>query len=352
MDKLKPRYGMERQAAEPMSEMLLFQDASGNTTVDVRLDGDTVWLTQQQMTDLFNTSRTNIVEHLQHIYGEGELDKEASCRDFRQVRNEGGRTVSRDVPHYNLDAIISVGYRVNSKQGVRFRQWATQTLNEHLTKGFTLNQHRIAERGMVEAQQAMDLLARTLSKQDDLSKESREVLSLVADYAKTWKTLLQYDEGSLPLPAGTPATYTLKYWPALGDIGQLKQALIGKGEATPLFGQERGEAFQGILGSIDQTMFGEPLYKSAEEKAANLFYFVIKDHPFSDGNKRIASFMFLRYMQEQKLPMRISPDALTALALLVAESEPSNKDLMIRLTMNSIVDHRELALDDTKICLP
>lgn len=331
-----------------MSEMVLFQDASGKTNVNVRLDGDTVWLTQIQMADLFVTTQQNIASHLKNIFADGELEEKATYKDFLLVRNEGSRSVSRDVAHYNLDAILSVGYRVNSKQGVKFRQWATQTLNEHLTKGFTLNQHRIAERGMVEAQQAMDLLTRTLAKQDDLSRESREVLALVADYAKTWKTLLQYDDGTLPIPVGTPATYALKYKVAMGDIGQLKQALIRKGEATPLFGQQRGEAFEGILGSIDQTMFGEPLYKSAEEKAANLFYFVIKDHPFSDGNKRIASFMFLRYMQEQKIPIKISPDAVTALALLVAESEPANKDLMVRLTMNTIVEHRELALDNAK----
>ncbi|NDU79964.1 MAG: virulence protein RhuM/Fic/DOC family protein [Ferrovum sp.] len=330
-----------------MSELILFQDESGKSAVNVRLDGDTVWLTQIQMADIFSTTRQNIEAHIKNIYTDGELDEKATSKEFLLVRTEGSRSVSRNVSHYNLDAIISVGYRVNSKQGVKFRQWATKTLNDHLVHGFTLNQHRIAECGLVEAQQAMDLLARTLSKQDDLSQESRGVLALVAEYAKTWKTLLQYDDDTLPIPAGTPATCSLNYETAINDIGQMKQALASKGEATSLFGQERGEAFQGILGSIDQTMFGEPLYKSAEEKASNLLYFIIKDHPFSDGNKRIASFMFLRYIQEQKIPMKFSPNAMTALALLVAESDPGNKDLMIRLTMNSIVEHPELSLENS-----
>ena len=182
-----------------------------------------------------------------------------------------------------------------------------------------------------------------------MSNESREILALIVDYAKTWKTLLQYDNEIIPIPAGTPSTYVLKYKSAISDIGKMKQALIKKGEATSLFGQEHGEAFKGILGNIDQTMFGEPLYKSAEEKSANLFYFIIKDHPFSDGNKRIASFMFLRYMQGQKIKIQINPDALTALALLVAESDPCNKNLMIHLTINSIVEHQELAIDNAKV---
>ncbi len=326
-----------------MEKIVLFQDANGKTSVNVRLDDDTVWLTQQQMVELFGSSGTNIAEHLLHIYEDAELSREATCRDFRQVQNEGGRDISRLIPHYNLDAIISVGYRVNSKQCVKFRQWATRTLNEHLTMGFTLNQNLLAERGVIEAQKAVDLLARTLSKQE-------EVLALVSGYSKTWKTLLQYDEGDLPVPSGTPAIAVMEYVEAMSDIALLKQALFDKGEATSLFGQERGKAFDGILGNIDQTMFGEPLYRSAEEKAANLFYFLIKDHPFSDGNKRIASFMFLRYMQKQNIPTQISPDALTAMALLVAESDPGSKDLMVRLAMNSIVESRKFAPKDAASC--
>jgi prophage maintenance system killer protein len=328
-----------------MGEILIFQEDDGSTAVDVLLDGDTVWLTAAQMSALFETDNTSIRKHLQNIYEDGELDSGATRANFARVQTEGGRQVTRNVPHFNLDAIISVGYRVNSKRGVKFRQWATKTLNDHLVLGYTVNQRRLAERGVAEAQQTMDLLARTLSRQEGLTDESRQVLDLVTSYAKTWKTLLQYDENALSVSEGTPAIRALDYEAVQHDIKQLKQALMAKGEATALFGQERENALQGILGSIDQTMFGDPLYKSAEEKAANLFYFLIKDHPFSDGNKRIGSFMFLRYMQVQDMPLDISPDTLTALALLVAESEPSNKDLMIRLTMNSIAENRSLTVE-------
>lgn len=332
-----------------MSEIVLFQDDSGKTSVNVRLDGDTVWLTQQQMSDLFSTSRTNIIEHLQHIFDEGELVKEATCRDFRQVRTEGSRTVSRDLPHYNLDAIISVGYRVNSKQGVAFRKWATNVLNEHLVHGFTLNQKRLADLGITEAQHVVDLLARTLEKQPGLTDESLQIVNLVKDYAKTWKTLLQYDENSLAIPSGEPSMGVLDYQTSIQDIDTLKADLIEKGEATPLFGQERGETFEGLLGNIEQTMFGDPLYKSREEKAANLLYFIIKDHPFSDGNKRIGSFMFLRYVKQEQIRVDITPDTMSALALLIAESDPTNKDLMIRFTMNAITPLSKDAVKDEPV---
>lgn len=259
------------------------------------------------------------------------------------VQIEGKREIARVVPHFNLDAVISVGYRVNSKQGVKFRQRATKTLNDHLTYGFTLNAERLAARGaelgLAEARDALDLLSQTLLANDNLSADSKSVLALVTGYSKTWTTLLHYDEDRLTIPAGTPSTKDLDYAAVMVDVNQMKGALMDKGKATPLFGAERGPAFEGLLGSFDQTMFGDPLYKSREEKAANLMYFIIKDHPFSDGNKRIGSFMFMRYMQQQGMEMNITPDNLTALALLIAESDPANKDLMARLTMNTISAH-------------
>jgi prophage maintenance system killer protein len=316
-----------------MSEIVLFQDDSGKTNVNVRLDGDTVWLTQKQMVELFDTTRQNIETHLKNIYEDGELDEKAVCKDYLLTAADGKRYQTK---HYNLDAIISVGYRVNSKQGVAFRKWATNVLNEHLVHGFTLNQNRLADLGITEAQHVVDLLARTLEKQPGLTDESLQIVNLVKDYAKTWKTLLQYDENSLAIPSGEPSVGVLDYQTSIADIDTLKADLIQKGEATPLFGQERGETFQGLLGNIEQTMFGEPLYKSREEKAANLLYFIIKDHPFSDGNKRIGSFMFLRYVKQEQIQADINPDTMSALALLIAESDPTNKDLMIRFTMNAI----------------
>jgi len=202
-------------------------------------------------------------------------------------------------------------------------------------QGYTLNSTRLAERGISEAQQAIELLARTLSNQALVNDTGREVLDLVLRYAKTWRLLLQYDEDGLALPSGCqPSQAVLDYAKTVQAIGQIKAELMARGEATPLFGQERGEALQGILGNIEQTMFGESLYHSREEKAAHLLYFVIKDHPFSDGNKRIGSFLFLLYLHQENMTMNVNENALTALALLIAESHPANKDLMIRLVVN------------------
>ncbi len=319
-----------------MSELLIYTANEKNVTV--RLEGETVWLSQKQLADLLETSTDNIGLHLKNIYALEELEESATTEDFSVVQTEGARQVTRKVMHYNLDAIISVGYRVNSRRGVQFRQWATRVLREHLTQGYTLNQARLAEKGVTEAQQAIELLARTLENQALVTDAGREVVALIVGYAKTWRLLLQYDEDGLSLPATCqPARGVLDYAQARAAIDELKAALFERGEATDLFGRERSDAIQGILGSIEQTMFGEPLYKSREEKAAHLLYFVIKDHPFSDGNKRIGSFLFLLYLQQEDMAMSINENALTALALLVAESQPTNKDLMIRLVVNLLV---------------
>ncbi len=319
-----------------MSELLIYE--AGEKGVTVRLEGETVWLTQRQMGELFETTPENVLMHLKNIYADGELDEPATTKDFLAVQTEGRRQVQRNLKHYNLDAIISVGYRVNSRRGVRFRQWATRVLRDHLAQGYTLSQARLAEKGMDEARQAIDLLARTLQNQALVNEAGREVVTLIAGYAKTWRLLLQYDEDGLRLPETCrPARGVLDYGRAGAAIAELKAALMSRGEATDLFGRERGEGLQGILGSIEQTMFGEPLYGTREEKAAHLLYFVIKDHPFSDGNKRIGSFLFLLYLHQEDMVTNIDENALTALALLVAESEPRNKDLMIRLIVNLLV---------------
>lgn len=320
-----------------MSELLIY--TAEEKRVTVRLAGETVWLSQKQLADLLETSTDNIGLHLKNIYAQEELEELATTEDFSVVQTEGARQVTRTVKHYNLDAIISVGYRVNSKRGVQFRQWATRVLREHLTQGYTLNQARLAEMGMAEAQQAIALLARTLDNQALVNEAGREVIALIAGYAKTWRLLLQYDEDGLALPAACqPARGVLDYATAGAAIAELKTALLHRGEATDLFGRERGEGLAGILGSIEQTMFGDALYKTREEKAAHLLYFVIKDHPFTDGNKRIGSFLFLLYLQQEGMAMNINENALTALALLVAESPPANKDLMIRLVVNLLVN--------------
>lgn len=322
-----------------MSEVVIYQNEQSQTQVSVRLDGETVWLTQRQMSELFETTPENVLMHLKNVFTDGELGEAATAKDFLVVQTEGNRQVRRNLKHYNLDAIISVGYRVNSKRGVQFRQWATGVLREHLVQGYTFNQTRLAERGLLEARQTLDLLAHTLQNQALVDDTGRAVLELITGYADTWRLLLEYDENRLMLPPGArPARGVLDYARASSAITDFKKELIARNEATPLFGNPRGEALEGILGSIEQTMFGEPLYRSREEKAAHLLYFIIKDHPFSDGNKRTGSFLFMLYLQQEGMAHQLNPQALTALALLIAESAPASKDLMIRLIVNLLME--------------
>ena len=323
----------------PGGEVIVYESPDGDVQVDVRFNDDTVWLTQRQMADVFQTTPENVLMHLRNVFADDELDQEATTKDFLVVRSEGKREVRRKLKHYNLDAIISIGYRVNSKRAVRFRQWATRTLREHLVSGYTLNERRLAERGLDEARQTLDLLARTLGNQALVDDTGRAVLDIVTAYADTWRVLLAYDEDRLATPArAKPATSALELEGVLTAIEALRRDLAAKGEASPLFGNLRGDALEAILGNVEQTMFGAPLYRSPEEKAANLLYFVVKDHPFTDGNKRIGALLFLLYLTQESIAHRLDPKALTALTLLIAESEPSGKDLMVRLVVNLIGD--------------
>ena len=316
-------------------EVAVYEDIDGEVRVDVRLEQETVWLTQRQMAEVFDSTIENVWMHLDNIFASGELETEATIKDFLIVRTEGKRKVRRRLKHYNLDAIISVGYRVNTKRGVRFRQWATQTLQGYLVRGFTLNELRLAERGIQEAKETFDLMARTLRNQALVNDAGQAVLDLITGYTDTWRLLLEYDEDRLPAASEKgPASGVLDHELAIGAITEFRRDLMTRNQASSLFGNPRGDALAAILGSIEQTMFGEPLYRSREEKAAHLLYFVIKDHPFTDGNKRIGSLLFLLYLKQEEIEHELNPQALTALTLLVAESAPAGKDLMIRLIVN------------------
>ena len=320
-------------------EIIVYETDGGEARVDVRFDRDTVWLTQRQMADLFETSTDNISLHLTNIFSTQELEREATTEDSSVVRTEGSRQVRRTLTHYDLDAIISVGYRVNSRSGVRFRQWATRTLRDHLVSGFTLNQRRLAERGLQEARDSLNLLASTLRNQALLDTTEDEVLDLIGGYADTWRLLLEFDEDQLTAPPGVqPSRGVLRHDHAVGAIAEFKRELTARGQASSLFGNPRGDALEAILGAIEQTMFGEPLYESREAKAAHLLYFVVKDHPFTDGNKRIGSLLFLLYLKQEGVEHRLNPQALTALTLLIAESAMASKDLMIRLIINLLAE--------------
>lgn len=336
-----PPTSMTNQPTTPLpgGQVVVYDTPDGAVHVDVRLEQETVWLTQRQMADLFGRDRSVVARHISNAFEEGELDPKATCANFAQVQAEGGRAVSRDVEHYNLDVIISVGYRVKSLRGTQFRIWATRTLREHLVRGFTLNERRLAERGLAEARATVNLLARTLKNQALVDDTGQAVLDLIAHYAHTWRLLLAYDEDRLKAPSSTkPATSALALDQVIAAIDAFRRDLATRGQATRFFGNRRGEALDGILGNIEQTMFGEPLYRSREEKAANLLYFIVKDHPFTDGNKRIGALLFLLYLQQEGVPHRLDPRTLTALTLLLAESTPADKDLMIGLIVNLLVE--------------
>lgn len=325
-------------------EVIIYQTEGGKSLLEVHLGKETVWLTLNQMADLFERDKSVISRHLQSIYSTGELERRATVAKNATVQDEGGRKVSRNIEWYNLDAIISVGYRVNSKRGTQFRIWATSVLKDHLLKGYSLNHKRLAEKGLADMEQAVALLSRTLQRHELVTDEGKAVLEVVARYARTWALLLRYDEDRLELPKKShPPKQSLDYGRTGESIKALRDDLLARGEATGLFGQEREHHLQGILGNLDQTFGGRELYGSVEEKAAHLLYFVIKDHPFSDGNKRIGAFLFLLFLKENDLldQSGINDNALVALALLIAESDPRQKELMIRLIMNLLAGDTE-----------
>jgi len=321
-------------------EVLVYEAADGSVRVDVRLERDTVWLTQRQMSELFESSTDNIGLHLKNIFSDNELKESATTEDFSVVQSEGGRRVHRRVKHYNLDAIISVGYRVNSHRGIRFRQWATSTLREHLVRGYTLNRQRL-EQNARELESALALVRKTASGEALTSDQGRGLVDIIARYTQTFLLLQRYDSGLLVEPQGVPGGTLPQVAEARRAIGELKADLIARHEATDLFGREREDGLAALLGNLDQTVFGQPAYPTVESKAAHLLYFVIKNHPFSDGNKRIGSFLFVEFLHRNgRLTRRgepvINDVGLAALALLVAESTPKDKEVMIRLVMNML----------------
>ncbi|BAM07965.1 virulence protein RhuM/Fic/DOC family protein [Leptospirillum ferrooxidans] len=324
-----------------MKDVVIYQSDRGS--IEVTVDRDNVWLSQKQMSLLFDTSPDNIGLHLKKIYSEGELDEEATTEESSVVRLEGRRHVTRQIKHYNLDAIISVGYRVNSKKGVQFRQWSTGVLKKHLLQGYTLNQKRFEDNAR-ELEKAL-LLIRKTAESPALSTESgKGLLDVVTRYTRTFLWLERYDEGLLSEPSGQEGGVLPTPEEARQSIALLKGELIKRGEAGNLFGQERGDGFLSILGNLEQSVFGQPAYPTVEARAAHLLYFVIKNHPFSDGNKRSAALLFLdflnrngRLIKEDGTPV-VNDVGLAALALLVAESDPKDKDVLIHLIMNMLAE--------------
>ncbi|MGD9019088.1 MAG: virulence protein RhuM/Fic/DOC family protein [Desulfuromonadales bacterium] len=320
-------------------KVVIYQSADGEASLAVRLEQETVWLSQKQMAELLDKDSDTIGLHIRNIYKEGELEPGATTEESSVVQNEGGRKVQRKLKFYNLDVIISVGYRVKSQRGTQFRQWATRVLREHLVEGYTINQNRIEEQAqkLSEMQQAVDLLSRTLEQQQLVNELGKDVLRVIADYSYALSLLDRYDHGTLSIEKTSgPTEFVLDYESA----NEIVQSM--KGDFDGLFGIEKDQGFKSAIGTIYQTFDGKELYPSAEEKAANLLYFIVKNHAFSDGNKRIAAAIFIYFLNANNIlyradgSKRLADNALVALTLLIAESKPEEKDTIVKVVVNLI----------------
>lgn len=319
----------------------IYQAEDGTTQVEVRFENDTVWLSQAQMAAIFDTSTDNISLHLKNIFNEAELDENRTTEDFSVVRQEGKRQVKRQVKHYNLDAIISVGYRVKSKSATQFRIWATARLKDYLIQGYAINRQRLSQNAH-ELEQALALIRKTAASAELTLESGRGLVDIVSRYTQTFLWLQQYDEGLLAEPKVQAGGVLPSYNEARQALQSLKKQLLERGEASDLFARERDDGLSAVLGNLDQTVFGEPAYPSIEAKAAHLLYFVVKNHPFSDGNKRSGAFLFVdflhrngRLLNQDGIPV-INDTGLAALTLLVAESDPKQKETLIRLIMHML----------------
>ena len=317
-------------------DIAIFESSAGEVVVTV--GQETVWLTQAQMGDLFAKNKRTISEHIRNLFREEELDEAAVVRNFRTTASDGK---SYDVQHYNLDVIISVGYRVKSPQGVRFRQWATRLLKEHLLKGYTLNQQRF-EQNARELEAALALVRKAARGEGLDLASGRGLVEIISRYTQTFLWLQRYDEGLLTEPAGTEGGELLSDIQAMQALGELKQQLMARGEATELFARPRGDGLGALLGNLAQSVFGQSAYPTVQSKAAHLLYFVVKNHPFADGNKRSAAFLFVDFLHRNRAlwlangePI-INDTGLAALTLLVAESDPAQKETLIRLMINML----------------
>ena len=320
-------------------KIVICRTADGQTTVDVKMDGDTVWLSQAQMAELFQTDRTSILRHIKNIYKTGELEENPTCAFFAQVRTEGKRTVTRQIPYYNLDMIISVGYRVNSLRGTQFRIWANKVLKEYLVKGYAVNK-ALTEQRYTELKQLVAVLGRTVKAQEALtSDDALNLVEVVSDYAYALDTLDKYDYQQLAVEQTTnEAKFRATYEGAMQAIEELKAKFGG----SQWFAHEKDDSFKSSIGQIYQTFGGQDLYPSVEEKAAMLLYLVTKNHSFSDGNKRIAATLFLWFMAGNGIlynpdgTKRIADNTLVALTLMIAESRTEEKDVMVKVVVNLI----------------
>ena len=325
-------------------KIVIYQTEDGHTQIDVRLENDTVWLTQAQMVELFQTTKQNVSLHVGNVYKEGELEQEATVKEYLTVQNEGNRKVTRKVKYYNLDVIISVGYRVKSKRGTAFRIWARKIIKDYLVKGYAVNE-RIRKEQIGELRQLVQVASRAISNQNvENMVESQNLLNVVVDYTYALDTLDNYDYERLTIDKTTrQEKFHATYDNAMEEINRLRDKFGG----SALFGNEKDDSFKSSIGQIYQTFGGEELYPSVEEKAAMLLYLVTKNHSFSDGNKRIAATLFLWFLNNNGIlyrpdgSKRIADNTLVALTLMIAESKTEEKDVMVKVVVNLINQRNE-----------
>lgn len=312
-------------------KIAIYQSSSGALQLKADIQKDTIWGNLLQIAELFDTDKSGISRHISNIYKSGELSKKGTVASFATVQKEGKREVERDIEYYNLDIILSVGYRVNSKKATHFRQWATKVLKEHMVSGYTINRIRI-ETNYAQFLKAVDDVKSLLPDGFAIDKDS--VLELIKLFADTWFSLDAYDKDRLPTEGTTKKKVKLTAEKLSQGLAELKQVLIAKGEATDIFGVERTkDSIAGIIGNVVQSFGGEELYPSIEAKASNLLYFIVKNHPFVDGNKRSGAYAFVWFLRQAKMLdlTKITPPALTAITLLIAESVPKDKEKMVGL---------------------
>ena len=323
-----------------MSDIVIYED--GNVNLELSVEDKTIWLDANDIASIFDVNRPAIVKHIGNIYKSEELSKEATCSILEQVAKDGKK---RKMNYYNLDMIISVGYRVNSKKATKFRRWATDILNKYLIQGYALNKDKLQQQKLQELDKTIQLIKQGIENRELSTTEAKGFVEIISNYAKSWALLQGYDDQSLKeLTQTKESKFVLDYDEAKEAIAELKKVLKQKGEATELFGQEKAEEFEGNLLNIYQTFGGVDLLPSLEQKAANLLYYIIKGHPFNDGNKRIGAYLFVLFLHKNGIlhkpngEAKINDNTLVSVALLVAQSHPDQKEIIIKLVMNMLYD--------------
>lgn len=322
---------MKKKKIIKEKNLIIYQAKNGAIELRGDFERETIWATQAQIAQLFDVTPQNVTLHLNNIFKDKELDEKATCKDSLQVQIEGNRRVERRVKFYNLDAVIAIGYRISSVMGTNFRIWATKTLREHITKGYTINRKQIQK----NYQAFMEAVANVQNLlPEHVVLDPKIILELIKEFSSTWMSIDAYDKETLKSIGSTKKTIKLSGIELKEVIISLRFELMKKDEATDIFAQEREQgSIEGIVGNVMQSFGGQDVYKTLEEKAAHLLYFMVKNHPYVDGNKRSGAFAFIWFLRKTRVKggRNINPNSLTALTLLIAESNPKKKDQMVAL---------------------